>query len=172
MAKEKNTILIPGQDAPMVEVSPSDDYLHMLREPDKERFREFLEFLERDGTLHTYLGGGVVKSWIYNGRQDYSDIDLIAVNELWNHPLARLRNEELVRMFQKASQHGGIITGKYAFSVKNLKRQVYMNMQSLDERFRFSPAATREELRDNKYASPIDLVICSPSNFLRSQRRR
>lgn len=153
---KKNILLVQGRDVPLLGVHKLREYDHMLRDPDKQRFSDICAYLLKN-EITPYLGGGVLEQYLYTGRRDYSDIDILGVSRRDKEPL------EVARTLKRAAKHNGIIMGKSAFIVEDtdLIKKIYMNMINIDERFILKPLETPSELNSGQPPSQIDISIVS-----------
>ncbi len=139
---ERNSLIIEGKYSPLMQfcLTSLSPISHMVKQGDLPFFEKVCEYLAVNGAaFRGYLGGSAPKSWIFDGIQDYNDLDILIRGK------SQKGITELSRVLEKAADGRSPLKisnspnhPEYAFVTNELRARSYVNFHEEDG-VRFGP---------------------------------
>lgn len=175
---KRNALLEKGRFVPLIKLAPGLG-VPMIKEQDLDFLNAINRYLSSRGADQLYLGGSAPENWLYEGKQKYGDLDLLAANS--KRDLSR-KYVSLVKELDKIGDGRTpheIKAGMYAFVKDETLGDLYMNVYRNDpvkmgKTFRFVQIPEMSMLDTEKTpdrvvrASPIEVSFFMGSDIERT----
>jgi hypothetical protein len=160
--RKRNALLDTNRFIPLIKIRTTEltPVAHMIKPKDWNFLSEVVGYLARNGATEVYLGGSAPENWVFKGKREYGDLDLIAAN-----PQGDVNNEfrQLVNRFRdvKADNPGILNLGSGSCYVKDMNRGGgYLDFYSSDlvklgASYRFVEIPSMDQLDTTKNPGPI-----------------